>query len=237
MSNTLADRISALDWGALHQMLDDQGFASLPVLLSGDECREIIATYEEIERFRVTIQMARYRFGIGEYKYYQTPLPALIQQLRSGFYPELAIGANRWLEKIGRDPLYPASLPEFLEQCHREGQSRPTPLILKYEAGGYNCLHQDLYGEIFFPFQVVIVLTQSGLDYTGGEFLLVEQRPRAQSRGYSISLEQGAALIFPTHDRPVQGSRGYYKATLRHGVSTILSGTRYSLGIIFHDAT
>ncbi|KIL41352.1 prolyl 4-hydroxylase subunit alpha [Gordoniibacillus kamchatkensis] len=236
MSNDLVKRITALDWISLQRMLDDRGYAIVPALLDNSQCQEIIGTYEEEARFRTTIQMARYRFGIGEYKYYQAPLPQLLEQLRSGFYPELAKMANRWLEQLGRDPAYPASLAQFLEQCRENGQSRSTPLILKYEAGGYNCLHQDLYGEVFFPFQVVFVLNQREMDYAGGEFLLVEQRPRAQSRGHAISLDQGAALIFPTNYRPVLGSRGYYKTAIRHGVSTITSGTRYSLGIIFHDA-
>lgn len=180
--------------------------------------------------------MARYRFGEGEYRYYQAPLPSHLQELREGFYPPLAETANRWQEMLGREPIYPTALTEFLEKCHEHGQTRSTPLILKYEAGGYNCLHQDMYGEVFFPFQVVFALNQKEKDYTGGEFLLMEQRPRAQSRGHVITLEQGAGLIFPTSYRPVMGTRGYYKNTLRHGVSTITAGMRYSLGIIFHDA-
>ncbi|GED14116.1 2OG-Fe(II) oxygenase [Aneurinibacillus migulanus] len=236
MPNGLVERIAALDWNSLQQTLDEQGYAAIPTLLDKDQCNEIIDTYGEEAHFRSTIDMARYRFGSGEYKYYQAPLPALLQQLREGFYPELAKTANRWLEQLGGDAIYPAALPEFLERCHQQGQLRSTPLILKYEEGGYNCLHQDLYGEVFFPFQVVFALNQKEKDYTGGEFLLIEQRPRAQSRGHVITLEQGAGLIFPTNHRPVLGSRGYYKTTLRHGVSTITSGIRYSLGIIFHDA-
>lgn len=236
MPNRLAERIAALDWNSLQQTLDEQGYAAIPTLLDKAQCNEIIDTYGEEVHFRNTIDMARYRFGIGEYKYYQAPLPDLLQQLREGFYPELAKTANRWLEQLGRDAIYPAALPAFLERCHEQGQLRSTPLILKYEAGGYNCLHQDLYGEVFFPFQVVFALNQKETDYTGGEFLLLEQRPRAQSRGHVLTLEQGAGLIFPTNHRPVPGSRGYYKTTLRHGVSTITSGKRYSLGIIFHDA-
>ncbi|MDF2680858.1 MAG: hypothetical protein K0R47_2048 [Brevibacillus sp.] len=230
------DRIAALDWENLQQMLDEQGYAVLPPLLDAEECRKMIETYEQPSLFRNTINMARYRFGIGEYQYYQAPLPGVLQELREGFYPQLATAANRWLDQLGRDAIYPSSLSEFLDHCHQHGQSRPTPLILKYEAGGYNCLHQDLYGDVFFPFQVVFVLNQKEKDYTGGEFLLMEQRPRAQSRGHALALEQGAGLIFPTQHRPVAGTRGYYKTTLRHGVSTITSGTRYSLGIIFHDA-
>ncbi|MFM1654177.1 2OG-Fe(II) oxygenase [Brevibacillus sp. B_LB10_24] len=236
MPDRLSERIAALDWDSLQQALDEQGYAAIPALLDTDQCREIIGTYEEEALFRSTIDMARYRFGAGEYKYYKAPLPDIVQQLREGFYPDLAKTANRWRERLGQDAMYPAGLPDFLDRCHEQGQLRPTPLILKYEAGGYNCLHQDLYGEVFFPFQVVFALNQRETDYTGGEFLLVEQRPRAQSRGHVINLEQGAGLIFPTNHRPVLGSRGYYKTTLRHGVSTITSGTRYSLGIIFHDA-
>ncbi len=236
MPNRLGERIATLDWNSLQKTLDEHGYAVIPSILYKDQCNEIMSTYEEETLFRSTINMARYRFGLGEYKYYLAPLPGLLQQLRNGFYPELAKTANRWLEQLGRDAVYPATLSEFLDQCHQQGQLRSTPLILKYEAGGYNCLHQDLYGEVFFPFQVVFALNQKETDFTGGEFLLMEQRPRAQSRGHVITLNQGEGLIFPTNHRPVVGSRGYYKTTLRHGVSTITSGTRYSLGIIFHDA-
>lgn len=236
MSNSLPQRITGLDWTGIQGALDEQGYAVIPKLLLPDECAEIINTYSEEERFRSTINMARHRFGLGEYKYYQAPLPASLQQLREGFYPELALTANRWLTQLGHVERYPVSLDEFLCMCHAQGQERSTPLILKYEEGGYNCLHQDLYGDEFFPLQVVFVLNEKEADYTGGEFLLIEQRPRAQSRGHVITLEQGAGLIFPTNHRPVQGTRGYYRTTLRHGVSTITSGTRYSLGIIFHDA-
>ncbi|MEC0202783.1 2OG-Fe(II) oxygenase [Paenibacillus lautus] len=236
MPNSLSRRIAGLDWTGIQGALDEQGYAVIPKLLLREECAEIINTYSEEERFRNTINMARHRFGLGEYKYYQAPLPESLQQLREGFYPELALTANRWLTQLGHEERYPASLDAFLELCHAQGQERTTPLILKYEEGGYNCLHQDLYGDEFFPFQVVFVLNEKEVDYTGGEFLLIEQRPRAQSRGHVITLEQGAGLIFPTNHRPVQGARGYYRTTLRHGVSTITSGTRYSLGIIFHDA-
>lgn len=236
MPERMHARIAALDWEHLQRMLDEQGYAVLPPLLDAEECQKMIETYEQPSLFRNTIDMARYRFGIGEYKYYQAPLPDLLQELREGLYPQLSIAANRWLDQLGRDAIYPDSLSEFLDHCHQHGQSRPTPLILKYEAGGYNCLHQDLYGDVYFPFQVVFVLNQKDIDYTGGEFLLMEQRPRAQSRGHALSLVQGAGLIFPTQHRPVAGTRGTYKTTLRHGVSTITSGTRYSLGIIFHDA-
>ncbi|GAB6931164.1 2OG-Fe(II) oxygenase [Paenibacillus sp. JCM 10914] len=236
MPRPLSARIAGLDWEGIQAALDEQGYARIPKLLTPEECSEMMNTYTEEERFRRTIDMARYRFGVGEYKYYQAPLPEWLQQLREGFYPHLAQTANRWLSQLGGEERYPASLSEFLDLCHAQGQERSTPLILKYEAGGYNCLHQDLYGDEFFPFQVVFGLNKKEVDYDGGEFLLVEQRPRAQSRGHVITLEQGAGLIFPTNHRPVQGTRGYYRTTLRHGVSTITSGTRYSLGVIFHDA-
>lgn len=236
MPDRLAERLADLDWNSLQQSLDVHGYAKLPSLLNATECKEIINTYEEEDHFRSTINMARYRFGIGMYKYYDAPLPDILQQLREGLYPELAKTANRWLGQLGHAAAYPVTLMDFLDRCHKEEQTKSTPLILRYEAGGYNCLHQDLYGKVSFPFQVVFALNQKEEDYTGGEFLLVEQRPRAQSRGHVITLEQGEGLIFPTQHRPVLGTRGYYKNTLRHGVSTITSGIRYSLGIIFHDA-
>ncbi|MWV42969.1 prolyl 4-hydroxylase subunit alpha [Paenibacillus sp. HJL G12] len=237
MDKRLSERIAALDWTSLHRSMDEQGFALFPPILDELECAQLADSYEDEPLYRKTIDMKRYRFGAGEYKYYQAPLPDIPQQLRQGFYPELAQAANRWLNQLGKPPRYPDSLQNFLEECHAAGQTRSTPLILKYEAEGYNCLHQDLYGEIYFPFQVLLVLNQQGADYEGGEFLLVEQRPRAQSRGHVIRLDRGAGVIFPTQMRPVQGTRGHYQAKLRHGVGTITSGTRYSLGIIFHDAT
>ncbi|WP_214629624.1 2OG-Fe(II) oxygenase [Paenibacillus agaridevorans] len=234
MSNSI--ELIELNWLELHQTLDEQGFAKLPCLLSPDTCRQLVEDYDQNELYRKTIDMARYRFGIGEYKYYQSPIPPVLQQLRNSFYPELAKAANRWLELLHKPAIYPDTLGAFLDQCHQAGQNRPTPLILKYKAGGYNCMHQDLYGDIYFPFQVLFVLNQRNDDYTGGESILLEQRPRAQSRGHVITLNQGEGLIFPTQHRPVQGTRGYYRATLRHGVGTVHSGTRYSAGIIFHDA-
>ncbi|MFB8376939.1 2OG-Fe(II) oxygenase [Paenibacillus taichungensis] len=236
MTDQCITSLGDLNWTELHSTLDEQGYAKLPRILSVNACESLIEGYEDESLYRKTIDMTRYRFGIGEYKYYQTPLPDLLYQLRDGLYPELANAANRWLEHLNRSPEYPDTLATFLDQCHQVGQIRPTPLILKYEAGGYNCLHQDLYGDTFFPFQVVFALNQQGEDYTGGEFLLVEQRPRAQSRGHVITLNQGEGLIFPTQQRPVLGTRGYYRVTLRHGVGTIISGTRYTTGVIFHDA-
>ncbi|MDR9854892.1 2OG-Fe(II) oxygenase [Paenibacillus sp. VCA1] len=237
MHNEVSERIAALDWDALHRDLDRQGFATFQPILTPQECRDFIESYQAEELYRKTIDMKRYRFGVGEYKYFQSPLPARLQQLREAFYVPLSAAANRWLEQLGKEPRYPGTLSDFLDECHAAGQRRPTPLILKYEAGGYNCLHQDLYGEVFFPFQVLLVLNEGDEDYSGGEFLLVEQRPRAQSRGHVIRLKRGAGVIFPTSFRPVQGTRGCYRASLRHGVGTVTEGTRYSLGIIFHDAT
>ncbi|MBP3952246.1 2OG-Fe(II) oxygenase [Bacillus suaedae] len=236
MISPINNEISNLNWSEIHQTLDNDGFAKLPVLLSEEQCKELIATYDIESNFRSRINMARYRFGEGEYKYYNAPLPALIQELRVSFYPELAKAANRWLEYLKKSAIYPDTLDEFLEQCHAKEQVRPTPLILKYEQGGYNCLHQDLYGDVYFPFQVLFALNQREQDYSGGESILVEQRPRAQSRGHVITLNQGEALIFPTNHRPVAGKKGYYKNTIRHGVNTLTSGVRYGLGIIFHDA-
>ncbi|PYI56567.1 2OG-Fe(II) oxygenase [Paenibacillus flagellatus] len=231
------ERIASLDWPSIHRALDEQGFASIPELLTAEECRDVERLYGEEERFRATIDMARYRFGAGEYRYFQSPLPPLVQMLREAFYPELATAANRWLERLGEEPAYPAELGTFLEECRRSGQTRPTPLVLKYEAEGYNCLHQDVYGDVSFPFQVVVALNRKDEDYAGGEFVLVEQRPRAQSRAHVVALAQGEALVFPTRHRPVAGTRGYYRTTLRHGVATVRAGTRYTLGVIFHDAT
>ncbi|MEC0245566.1 2OG-Fe(II) oxygenase [Paenibacillus chitinolyticus] len=236
MPDNAAERIAGLDWDSIRQSLDEHGYAKLPSMLDSTQCEELIGGYGEERLYRSTINMARYRFGLGEYKYYRAPLPDVIREMREAFYPPLADIANSWLKRLNQETLYPDSLSGFLEQCRREEQTRPTPLILKYEAGGYNCLHQDVYGSVFFPFQVVFALNRKEQDYTGGEFLLVEQRPRAQSRGHVLTLERGEGLIFPTTHRPVSGSRGYYKTTLRHGVSTVTTGTRYSLGLVFHDA-
>lgn len=233
----LADRIDGLNWDSLYSMLDSNGFALTPPLLTSDECREIEGMYDDARYFRSRIHMARHQFGMGEYQYFRDPLPRIIQTLRELYYPYLARIANEWYQKTGKGSHFPSELASLLEVCRQQGQMRPTPLILRYDTGGYNCLHQDLYGEISFPFQVVLLLSQPDVDFTGGEFLLVEQRPRAQSRGHVITLQMGQALIFPTRQRPVQGTKGYHHVTLRHGVSTITAGIRYALGIIFHNAT
>jgi len=233
---TIADRLAKLDWEAIEQSLGEWGYARTPTVLSGDECASLIALYAEETRFRTRVDMARYRFGIGDYKYFAHPLPPLVADLRAHAYPPLARIANRWEKALGGRRRYPDDLSGLLAICRRAGQTKPTPLLLHYETGGYNCLHQDLYGEVAFPLQITAFLSRRGVDYEGGEFLLVEQRPRAQSRGQAIATEQGELVIFTTRERPARGQRGWYRATMRHGVSRLTSGTRYTLGVIFHDA-
>ena len=235
LAQPIGVRVAALDWTALGEALDARGCATTGPILSPEECREVIALYGRRERFRSKIVMARHNFGSGEYQYFAYPLPRLVASLRRRFYQHLAPTANRWAAALG-GTTYPADLKTFLEACHAQGQARPTPLILRYQAGDFNCLHQDLYGEIAFPLQVAICLSRKDVDFTGGEFLLVEQRPRAQSRGVAIALEQGRAIIFANRYRPVAGKRGTFRTSLRHGVSRLLSGERYTLGLIFHDA-
>jgi hypothetical protein len=232
---TVRQRVEALDWNDLNRQLDAQGFAPTSAILTPAECTELAGLYESAA-FRKRIDMGRYRYGEGEYKYFADPVPPAVGALRDVFYGHLAPVANRWAEALRTGETYPASLAGFLARCHEHGQVKPTPLLLHYEQGGFNCLHQDLYGAVAFPLQVVIVLSRLGHDFTGGEFLLVEQRPRAQSRGEAIALDQGQALVFPNRLRPVAGPHGYHRVTVRHGVSTLRSGERLSLGIIFHDA-
>jgi uncharacterized protein len=230
------DRIAALDWDQIESDLNERGFALTGPVLHADECASLIALYDDRDRFRSRIEMARFRYGVGEYKYFAQPLPALVAELRTALYRHLAPIANRWSRLLGGGQEFPRLLGEYLKACHAAGQSRPTPLLLRYQAGGYNCLHQDLYGELAFPLQFTCLLSQRGSDYQGGESLLVEQRPRAQSRGEVIALDRGGALIFPNRYRPVAGARGHYRVSVRHGLSTVRSGERYALGIIFHDA-
>ncbi len=216
--------------------LNEKGYATIPGILSGKECMNLSDLYKDPRLYRSIIDMKRYRFGQGEYKYFCYPLPGIIQSLREHFYSPLSKIANEWMQKLDTQINFPEHHQDLLKQCNDKAQHRPTPLILRYEAGGFNTLHQDLYGEIYFPFQIVFVLTQPGIDHEGGEFVLTEQIPRAQSKVEVLQPNQGDAVIFTTNFRPVQGSRGYYRAKMKHGVSEVKTGVRYSLGIIFHDA-
>jgi len=223
-------------WPDLLASLDERGYAVVPGLLDPAECGELAALYETEEAFRSRVVMARHNFGSGEYKYLRYPLPAQVTALREALYPRLAPLANRWHERLRLAPRFPPSLAAYLARCHAAGQQRPTPLILKYEAGDYNCLHQDLYGDLVFPVQATILLSQPGRDFAGGEFLLVEQRPRMQSKGEVVPLGHGDAVLFAVNHRPAAGARGFYRAKMRHGVSRLHAGRRFTLGIIFHDA-
>ena len=216
--------------------LDERGYARLPGLLKSAECRAIDELYDDRKRFRSHIDMALHRFGEGEYRYFDRPLPPLVEQLRRHLYPPLARVANQWNKRLGRDDRLPTSHSRFLKRCKAHDQLRPTPLLLRYRTGGFNCLHQDLYGDVAFPLQVACLLDRPDEDFTGGEFLLMEQRPRMQTRAEAIRLSRGEGIVFPTRERPVRGTRGFYRAQLRHGVSRIHSGRRTTLGIIFHDA-
>ena len=233
---SIESRLLAYDWEKTVEHLDANGWATLEGILSAEECRRIAALYEGGGNFRKQIVMSRHGFGRGEYKYYDYPLPAIISDLRTTLYPRLAPVADRWNEAMGIDVRYPSEHAKFIERCHAAGQTRPTPLLLQYGEGDFNALHQDLYGEHVFPFQVVFLLSRPGEDFTGGEFVLTEQRPRMQSRVEVVPLHQGDAAIFAVHNRPVQGKRGYYRVNLRHGVSRVRSGHRHTTGVIFHDA-
>lgn len=235
-ATSAGDRLARYDWNALAREMDDYGCAVLPRILTGPECAEIAALYPHEEHFRSHVRMARHGFGRGEYRYYRYPLPDLIGGLRTALYPHLARVANGWNERMGVPLIYPEAHDDFLRQCHAGGQTRPTPLLLQYVAGDFNCLHQDLYGDLAFPIQVAFLLSEPGRDFTGGEFVLTEQRPRMQSRAEVVPLRQGDAVAFAVHNRPVQGARGSYRVNLRHGVSRVRSGQRHTLGIIFHDA-
>jgi hypothetical protein len=235
-TTNIEQRVDSLDWAALVTQLDTNGHAITPVILDEDECTALADMFDD-GRFRSTIDMARHRFGDGRYRYFAHPLPDTIAQLRSSFYPHLARIANRWAELLrGENPTFPLTHEELLSRCHDAGQQRPTPLILRYQQGDWNALHQDLYGEVFFPFQILTVLSRRGEDFDGGEFVLMEQRPRAQSRAHVLTPPRGAFVIFPTSERPNRGTNGYYRIGMRHGVSTVTAGQRTALGIIFHDA-
>jgi Uncharacterized protein conserved in bacteria len=229
-------RLRVFDWASVADDLDTQGCAMLEALLSPHECRTLAGLYAEDGLFRSRVVMGRHGFGRGEYKYFGYPLPDALAGLRTAIYPRLVPIANRWNVAMGIDVGYPDTHAEFLARCHAAGQQRPTPLLLQYGAGDYNCLHQDLYGEHVFPLQVAILLSEPERDFSGGEFVLTEQRPRMQSRPQVVPLRQGDAVVFAVHQRPVQGTRGSYRVNLRHGVSCVRSGHRHTLGIIFHDA-
>ncbi|TWI33732.1 2OG-Fe(II) oxygenase [Paracoccus sulfuroxidans] len=231
-----ADRFQAMDWQGFQQELDSRGWARLPSVLSPAECRDLAALYPQEQHFRSHIHMAKHGFGKGEYRYFRYPLPPLVQELRQALYPRLVLVANGWNQRMGLDLRYPPAHQTYLDSCHAAGQQRPTPLLLQYVPGDFNCLHQDLYGDLSFPLQVAFLLSEPGRDFTGGEFVLTEQRPRMQSRVEVVPLQQGDAVAFAVHHRPVQGTRGTYRVNMRHGVSSLRSGLRHTLGIIFHDA-
>jgi len=231
-----AGRVDGADWDALAAEVNEYGCALMPSLLAREECVAVAALYDDADLFRSTIDMQRYRFGRGEYRYFKAPLPEPVEKLRQALYPRLLPIARDWHEKLGRDAEWPETLDEWLAMCHRAGQTRPTPLLLRYRQGDWNALHRDLYGDLVFPLQVVINLSAPGVDHTGGEFLLVEQRPRAQSRGTATLIPQGRGLIFTTRDRPVRSARGWSASPVRHGVSVVRSGERRALGLVFHDA-
>ena len=233
---SIETRIAGLDWDGILQEIDQRGWATTGPLLSSEECTSLASSYDDDGLFRSRVVMARHGFGQGEYRYYAYPLPSLIKQLRTMLYERLVPLANQWRSALGIDEPFPLAHSEYLDRCHAAGQSRPTPLILRYGPGDYNCLHQDLYGELNFPLQAAFLLSRPGEEFSGGEFVLTEQRPRMQSRVHVVPLKAGEAVIFAVNHRPVQGSRGTYRVTMRHGVSPLREGRRHTLGIILHDA-
>jgi hypothetical protein len=235
-TTTVAERVKAIEWEQVFQQLDAQGNAKIASVLTADECQEISSFYHQDSCFRSTVVMQRHGFGRGEYRYFNYPLPEIIESLRVAAYAILVPIANRWNRAMGIEVQYPNNHQDFIERCHQAGQTKPTPLVLRYAADDYNCLHQDLYGEHVFPLQLTILLSNPDEDFSGGEFVMTEQRPRMQSRPIVVSLRQGDGVLFAVRNRPVQGTRGIYRVNLRHGVSRIQSGQRYALGIIFHDA-
>lgn len=227
----------SINWNRAEEHLNAKGYAVIPSVLDRNACQSLISKYDEVALYRSVINMQRYRFGKGEYKYFNYPLPAVVKTLRTNLYTPLSHIANQWMKLLKIDTSFPPEHNTFIENCHAAQQVRPTPLILKYETSGFNTLHQDLYGDIFFPFQVIFMLTQKGSDYEGGELVLTEQIPRAQSKAEVIHADKGDAVIITTNFRPIHGSKGYYRTKVKHGVSEVKSGTRYTLGIVFHDAT
>ena len=232
----LTEKIASLDWSGISKEMGENGYAQIDSLLSREQCNELAQGYERSSQFRSRVVMARHGFGRGEYQYYEYPLPSLIQQLRDALYPRLANIANQWNTALGKPATYPPEHHQYQQLCHQAGQTRPTPLLLKYQQGDYNRLHQDLYGELVFPIQAAFLLSEPGRDFTGGEFVLTEQRPRMQSRVSVVPLDQGDAVLFAVNHRPQHGTRGVYRVAMRHGVSPIRSGQRFTLGVIFHDA-
>jgi hypothetical protein len=236
ISDGVSERVERLNWQQISNELDEQGYGLLGGLVRFEECDALVSLYSEDQRFRSRIVMERFSFGRGEYKYFDYPLPGSVSELRSALYTRLQPIANHWNEVMGINVQYPKEHSQFINRCHKAGQLKPTPLLLQYRPGDFNCLHQDLYGDHVFPIQVTVLLSQPGRDFTGGEFLLVEQRPRMQSRAEVVPLRKGDAVAFAVHHRPVHGKRGPYRVNFRHGVSRVRSGDRYTLGIIFHDA-
>jgi len=232
----IQERINILDWDAITEGMNANGYASVPKVLTQEECNDLILQYRNEALYRKTINMERYRFGLGEYKYFQYPLPPIVQELREYVYPKLAPIANNWMQVLNIDKHFPLVLSELSALCQSKGQNKPTPLILQYGKGGYNTLHQDLYGDVYFPMQLVIFLNEPDEDYKGGEFVLIEQRPRAQSKAIVLKPRKGDMLLFTTNFRPVKGSKGYYRVNMKHGVSELMDGERFTLGVIFHDA-
>jgi hypothetical protein len=233
---TIKQRVQGLDWPGLRESIQAQGYALTPAILTAKECEALVELYGSDQGFRSHIVMERYRFGRGDYKYFDYPLPPVVRDIREASFPELTPVANGWNEELGRGERFPNTHEAFLKLCRKHGQARATPLLLHYEAGDFNCLHQDIYGEVAFPLQMTCFLSEAGEDYQGGEFVLVEQQPRAQSKAEVIVTQQGQMVIFTTRHRAVKGKRGYYRVNVRHGVSLVRSGTRYTLGVIFHDA-
>lgn len=233
---TIGGCVETLDWSTIEDHLSTRGYACTPPLLTPQECTRLIALYSSTDRFRSTVVMERHAFGLGEYRYFGYPLPRIVQSLRRHFYRRLAPIAREWAQQLSTEDMFPNDLQSFLEICHASGQTKPTPLLLRYEKEGFNCLHQDIYGEVVFPIQLTVALSRPGIDFVGGEFLLTEQRPRVQSRAEVVVLNQGEVVIFATRHRPIAGARGFFRANMRHGVSRIRSGRRFSLGVILHDA-
>jgi hypothetical protein len=234
--STIRERVDAIEWSTVADELDELGIASTGPMLDADECNALIELYESSDRFRSTIDMASHRFGRGQYRYFNRPLPAIVAELRAAFWPHLLPVARDWADRRGQPSPWPDTLDEWIAQCHAAGQTRPTPLMLRYGPGDWNALHRDLYGELLFPLQVVIGLNDPNADYTGGEFVVVEQRPRAQSRATAVTIPHGHALVFTTRDRPISTKRGWANAPMRHSLSVVRSGRRHALGLVFHDA-